>query len=131
MTIVKSFSLPETEENRRLIAQADRLCEQSGKKLSELLREALSEYVDKHTRLVQSRIDSFKNPLEEQLDKLHAEFVYPNPKHYGTWEECLKHEGLFCPQAITYSLDKGWKIVSRNLPVEQVNDLVAGGSAIS
>lgn len=122
MTIQKSFSLPETEENLRLMKQLARLSETGGRSQSELIRDAIFEFVEKHTRLVQSQIDSFKNPLEEQLDRLHATFVSPNPKAYESWEACLKGEGLLCPQAIEYSLNKGWKITTATIQTTSTPD---------
>ena len=110
MTIVKSFGMPETEETRRLLQQISRLGRITGKSFSELNCEALHEFVEHHTRLFQEKLDTFKDPLFEKLDKLHQTFLSPNPKGYGSWEECLTDEGLLCDQAIAYSLDKGWKI---------------------
>jgi len=105
MAVIKSISF---REDDHLLRYINDICKVKRKRFSEIVREALWLYVEKNTKAIQTRLDTFKSSLEVKLDKLHAEFVLQNPERFGTWEELLKAKGMYIEEAIQYSMEKGW-----------------------
>jgi hypothetical protein len=108
LTVMRHVCFPDGEDTRRLLDNAKRIQKVTGKSFSYLTRTALEQYVEKQTKLIQTRLDTFKLPLEQELEKLHSEYVSPNPGGYGTFLECLKAKGLATEEAIEISVSKRW-----------------------
>jgi DNA polymerase III delta subunit len=108
MAIVRTFSAPETKQNRLLFEQIDRLMENTGKSFSQITVEALSLFVDKNTRLVQQRLEDIRDPIYDRVDEIRAEYVKLGNR-FATWEECLKANDLFKNiEVLRYSIEKGF-----------------------
>ena len=108
MATIKTICFPEGDNTRRLLANIQRLEKVSGKSFSEITRIALERYAEKEIRLVQSRLDTFKDPLEDTLERIHREYVKPNVDRYGNFEECLKGKDLWTAEVIQYSVSRRW-----------------------
>ena len=107
-TFIKTFCFENDERHRRIIEYLKKIAKDRHLSESQIVFEALEVHIDKQIRLLQSRLDTFRSPLEEALEKLHANFISTNAGRHPTFEACLKDSGLWTTDAITLSVSRGW-----------------------
>jgi len=106
----REIYLPDSPRTRSLMHAIEDEQRVTGKSFSAIVLEALSEHVEARRVWVQAKITDYSDELVVQLESIHQEFLYPNPKRYPNWRSCLEGEGLLTEKALEYSRKRGWKV---------------------